>query len=180
MKKIILSFLMLCCLFLTSCGSKEVPAEIKIINENQGEISYQISKTDNLDKVKEIFNELNKAKINPKFNGFSLDLKTELEGKITITNQEVRTIDLGYTLDVDAIANLKKFRTSGSILLNGFTNTDSESLFLKTKNKLSLDFINDDHYAYLKGNLEDGNNRLTVKDKIGIIEFIEEYKPIVS
>lgn len=180
MKKIILFLLMLCCLFLVGCSSKEVPAEITLLDENQEEVSYQISKTDNLDEVKEIFNELNKAKVNSNFNGFSLDFKTELEGKVIVTNQEVRTIELGYTLDVDAIANLKKFRMGGSVLLDGFTNTDSESLFLKTKNKISLDFVNDDNYAYLKGSLEDGNNRLTVKDKVNICEFIEKYKPLVT
>lgn len=180
MKKIILFLLMLCCLFLVGCSSKEVPAEITLLDENQEEVSYQISKTDNLDEVKEIFNELNKAKVNSNFNGFSLDFKTELEGKVIVTNQEVRTIELGYTLDVDAIANLKKFRMGGSVLLDGFTNTDSESLFLKTKNKISLDFVNDDDYAYLKGSLEDGNNRLTVKDKVNICEFIEKYKPLVT
>ena len=180
MKKILLSFLMSFCLFLVGCGSKETPAEITIIDDNQEEVSYQISKTDNLEEVKEIFDQLNRVKINPKFNGFSLNFKTEIEGKVVITNQEVRTIDLGYTLNINALANLKKFRMSGDILLDGFTNTDSDSLSLKTKNKLILDFNNDDEYAYLMGSLEEGTNRLSLKNKVNIEGFTKEYKPVIS
>ncbi|MDE5545945.1 MAG: hypothetical protein K2I88_00620 [Anaeroplasmataceae bacterium] len=180
MKKIILSFVMILCLFCASCGSKEAPANITLIDENQEETNYQIHKTDNLDEVKEIFKNLNSAKLNTDFNGAAIDFKTELEGKIIVTNQEVRTIDLGYTLEIDAITNLKKYRMNGSVLLTGFTNTDSASLSFKTKNKLLLEFTNDDEYAYLKGSLEEENNRLSIKDKVNIEAFTNQYKALIS
>ncbi|MDE6661382.1 MAG: hypothetical protein K2J93_06135 [Anaeroplasmataceae bacterium] len=179
MKKILLPFLLIFCLF-CSCAPKETPAEIIFIDENQEEVSYQITKTDHLDEVKEIFDKLNKVKINSKFNGVSIDLITELEGKVVITNQEVRTIDLGYTLNLDAIANLKKYRMSGNVILDGFTNTDSDSLSLNTKNKLSVGFVNDDAFMFVKGNLEEGSNRLSLKNKINIQEITSQYKTIIS
>lgn len=180
MKKIIFAFLMLGCLFCVSCSSKEAPAEIKLIDENQEEITYQISKTDQPEEVKEVFEKLNSAKLDTSFNGFSLNLKTELEGKVIITGKEVRTIDLGYIVDVEAQANLKKYRMQGKILLDGFTNTDSDSLSLNTKNKLSLEFVNDDDYAYLKGSLDEEGNRLSLKNKVNIRDFTKNYKAIVT
>ncbi|MCM1130445.1 MAG: hypothetical protein NC310_00820 [Roseburia sp.] len=180
MKKIMLFILMIFCFCVVGCDAKEVPAEIILVDENQEAVTYQISATDNLDEVKEIFNKLNKVNINSNFNGFSLDFKTELEGKVVVTNQETRTIDLGYTFAVNAITNLKKFKMSGTISLDGYTNTDSDSLSLKTKNKLSLDLVTDDMYAFLKGNVETGDNHFTIKDKVNIYEDIKEYKPSIS
>lgn len=180
MKKLLLSFLMFFCLFVVGCGSKEVPAEITLITENQEEVHYQITKTDQLDEVKDIFNHLNLARIENNFNGFSLDFKAEIEGKVKITNQEIRTIDLAYTLDIQAKTNLKKYRMAGSISLDGFTNTDSTSLSLNMKNKAILDFTNDDDYIYLKGSLEEGGSHLSLKNKVSIEDFTKENKLLLS
>ncbi|MDE6407848.1 MAG: hypothetical protein K2K50_04515 [Anaeroplasmataceae bacterium] len=69
---------------------------------------------------------------------------------------------------------------SGSVLLDGYTNTDSVSLSLKTKNKLSVDFTNDDDFTYIKGSLEEGNNHVTLKNKVNIQEVTKEYKTLLT
>lgn len=180
MKKILFFLLFSLSLLFVGCGAKEAPAEVLLIGEDQEEILYQIKKTENLEEVKEIFKNLNTAKIENSFNGISLDFKAELEGKVIITNREIRTIDLGYTLDINAIANLKKYRMSGTLLLDGFTNTDSESLTLKAKNKLLLDLKNDDTYLYFKGSLEEGDNQLSLKNKMNIEDITKEYKTAIA
>lgn len=180
MKKIILFFLMSLCLACVGCSEKQVPAEITLTDENQQEISYQIKKTDSAEEVKEVFKNLNNAKIDNNFSGFSLSFQTDLEGKVTITNQETRIITLGYSIDMNVMANLKKYRMNGSFLLEGYTNTDSDSLSLNVKNKLLLDIQNDDTYLYLKGNLEEGNDSLSIKNKMNIEEITAKYKAIIT
>lgn len=179
MKKIFSIFLLTTIFILTGCTSKNAPAEVTIIDDNAEEVKYQIHVTDNEEEVKEIFKNLNKAKPNNLFNGFSLELDSDISGKVKI-NDSSTIIDLGYAIKSKAEANLIEYRMSGNVILDGFTNTESDSLSLQTKNSLSLDLFNDDDYLYFKGIVNTGSNFLSIKNKLNITEFTKKNKAIIQ
>lgn len=178
MKKLFSIFLLIGILVLTGCGAKNVPAEIIILNENQEETIYQIHITDNPQEVKENFKALKSAKTNSRFNGVSLEVESDISGKAVVN--ESSTIDLGYTIKAQVKSNLKQYRMAGNVSLEGFTNTESESLSLRSKHSLSLDVFNDDDFLYFKGNINTGNSLLTIKNKLGISEFTQANKTMIQ
>ncbi|MBD5390749.1 hypothetical protein HDR67_01945 [bacterium] len=178
MKKVFIILLLSGILVLTGCASKKVPAEITIIDANQEEIPYQIHSTEDQEEVKKIFNTLKSAKTNNLFNGVSIHLNSAFSGKAIINNSS--TIDLGYTIKAEAEANFKQYRMSGNVSLDGFTNTESESLSLHTKNSFSLNLFNDDSYLYIKGKVNTGSNSVTLKNKINIESFTQEKKALIQ
>lgn len=180
MKKIGSVLLFFCSLILIGCGTKEAPAEITLLGENQEEISYQFSKTSDPEEVKEIFQNICAAERNTEFNGVALDMKTSVSGNVIVTNQEVTTIDLEYSLGMQAEINLKKYLLSGSVNADGYANTNSDSLAFKSKLKTAIHFVNDDHFLYAKGILEDGDTRVSIKHKYDISLITQKYKTMIT
>ncbi len=180
MKKISFIFLILISVLFAGCASKEAPAEITILNEANEEITYKINKTEDIEEVKEVFQKLHQAQPDSNYTGVSIALSSAIGGKVIITKDETSTIDLNYDLEVKAQANLKSYRMNGTFNLSGNTNTDSPSLSFKTLNHFSLEFVNDDQFAYLKGDVQTGDTRVVVKNKVSIEDFSNQYKSMIQ
>lgn len=180
MKKISFIFLILMSLLFTGCASKQIPAEITVLDEANEEITYKIHKTDDVEEVKEVFQMLCRVKPNSNCTGVSLHMSSALDGKVIVSTSETSTIDLGYTLEVKAQTNFKSYRMNGTIDVDGHTNTESPSLSFKTINHFSLEINNDEEFAYLKGDIQTGDNRVAVKNKINIEEFSKRYKSTIQ
>lgn len=179
MKKLMLLLCIMSLVVFVGCTKTQENAEIKYIDENQTEQVYIIKKTEDLEEVKQLASILKNKKIDTNFNGARLLFTSEIEGKITINELEKRTIDLGYTFDIDAQANLKKYRLGGTLKLEGYTNTESPSLSLKTTDQLTAEISNDDSYLYVSGGLKTGNTQINVKHKLNIDHFTEESKAMI-
>lgn len=179
MKKVLCVLLLSLSLLFVSCGEKNLPAEITIIGNDNTEQTHLIQTTDDPVQVKEALQLLNQVVPESNFSGVSMQLEARIDGTLTVTDQEVRTIDLGYDLNLDAQMNLRDYRMNGKFELNGSTKTDSNSLTLDSKQNLKVDFINDDSFLYcdIAANLD--VLRGTLKAKEDITEFTNSYKAII-
>lgn len=179
MKKILYALFLSLSFLFVSCGEKDVPAEITIIGENQEEQVYQIRTTYNAEEVKEALKLLNDVIPDASFSGVSMKMNAKAEGNITVKDKEVRTIDLGYDVKMNAETNLKKYQIKGMLEVDGYTKTDSNSLTLNSKQTLKADFQNDDAYLYFDITANLDVLRGTMKLKQNILEFTDSYKAMI-
>ncbi|MCI9182519.1 MAG: hypothetical protein HFG91_00340 [Acholeplasmatales bacterium] len=179
MKKIHIFLSIILFLLLVSCSKSQVDAEFKYLDENQVEQVYYIKKTEDPEQVRQLVDILKKQKADSNFNGIHLKLKSNLEGQVMVDTPEKRSIDLGYNLNIDAITNFKKYQLDGTIILDGYTNTESPSLTLKTKDQFTGTVLNDDAFLYMTGDLKTGNTQIKVKHKLNIQSFTDQYKAMI-
>lgn len=179
MRKVLCGLLLSLSLLFVSCGEKNEPAEIKIIGDDKTEQIYLIQATNDPVQVKEALELLNQVVPETNFLGVSMQLEARIDGNLTVTDQEVRTIDLGYDFNLNAQMNLRDYRMKGALELKGSTKTDSNSLTLDSKQNLHVDFINDDSFLYcdITANLD--VLRGTLKAKENIAEFTNSYKAMI-
>lgn len=178
MKKILLIVItVLFSISLYSCGPKEEDAvvSIKLGDELQ---DYLISPTTDKRKIEEVLNTINVYAPVPSFdyNGLGFDFKLQVEGDLLVKNTKETKVNLKYDISSALNINIKKFISSGTLLVDGFTNTDSIDLQIKSKYKIDTNVTNDMEYLYLDGLFDLGNNSISAKNKIGIKDLVQEYQ----
>ncbi|MDE7100423.1 MAG: hypothetical protein K2O05_01045 [Anaeroplasmataceae bacterium] len=180
MKKF-LCVITLLCFLLVSCNKKEndiTPSELTIINQNGEEQVIEIKPTNDKEEIKLLFDELPNAKLDTyRFSGVKLDLASNISASSSVykDNQEIN-IDLDYQLEASLMTNLKKYRMSGNVKLNGSNKVDSIKYAEKNNVEILADFTNDDSFVYLDILYSLGVLDNTSHFKFDISEFSSEYK----
>lgn len=180
MKKF-LCVITLFCFLLVSCNKKEniiTPSELTIINQNGEEEVIEIKPTNNQEEIKLLFDELPNAKLDAyRFSGVKLDLASNISASASIykDNQKIN-VDLAYQLEASLLTNLKKYRMSGNVKLNGNNKIDSIKYADKNNVEVMADFTNDDSFVYLDILYSLGIFDNTSHFKFDISEFSSEYK----